>query len=64
MIKGDFAPGFYIKHFVKDMKIALDESEKMGISLPGLALAYEMYDKLVEEGYADNGTQALFKYYQ
>lgn len=64
MIKEDFAPGFYIKHFVKDMKIALDESKKMGISLPGLALAFEMYEKLVEEGYADNGTQALLKYYE
>ncbi|KOY82462.1 NAD(P)-dependent oxidoreductase [Lysinibacillus macroides] len=64
MIKEDFAPGFYIKHFVKDMKIALDESKKMGISLPGLALAYEMYEKLVEEGYADNGTQALLKHYE
>jgi len=64
MIKEDFAPGFYIKHFVKDMKIALDESKKMGISLPGLALAYEMYDKLIAEGYGENGTQALLKYYQ
>ncbi|WP_409368136.1 NAD(P)-dependent oxidoreductase [Lysinibacillus sp. 38-6] len=64
MIKEDFAPGFYIKHFVKDMKIALDESKKMGISLPGLALAYEMYDKLIAEGYGENGTQALLKHYQ
>lgn len=64
MMKEDFAPGFYIKHFVKDMKIALDESKKMGISLPGLALAYEMYEKLIAEGYGDNGTQALLKYYQ
>jgi len=64
MIKEDFAPGFYIKHFVKDMKIALDESKKMGISLPGLTLAYEMYDKLIAEGYGENGTQALLKYYQ
>jgi len=64
MIKEDFAPGFYIKHFVKDMKIALDESKKMGINLPGLALAYEMYDKLIAEGYGENGTQALLKYYQ
>lgn len=63
MIKEDFAPGFYIKHFVKDMKIALDESKKMGINLPGLALAYEMYDKLIAEGYGENGTQALLKYY-
>jgi len=64
MINDDYAPGFYIKHFVKDMKIALDESKKMGISLPGLALAYEMYEKLIEEGYGEYGTQALLKAYQ
>lgn len=64
MIKEDYAPGFYIKHFVKDMKIALDESKKMGITLPGLALAYDMYDKLVEAGYGESGTQALLKAYQ
>ncbi|WP_342544643.1 NAD(P)-dependent oxidoreductase [Lysinibacillus sp. FSL W7-1291] len=64
MIQGDFAPGFYVKHFVKDMKIALDESKKMGISLPGLSLAYDMYEKLIEEGYGDNGTQVLLKYYK
>jgi len=64
MIKDDYAPGFYIKHFVKDMKIALDESKKMGLSLPGLTLAYEMYEKLIEEGYGENGTQALLKAYQ
>jgi len=64
MIKEDFAPGFYIKHFLKDMKIALDESKKMGITLPGLALAYEMYEKLMEDGYGDNGTQALLQHYR
>ena len=64
MVAEDYAPGFYIKHIVKDMKIALDESEKMGITLPGLALAYEMYNKLVEAGYGEDGTQALIKAYQ
>lgn len=64
MINDDYAPGFYMKHFVKDMKIALDESKKMGISLPGLTLAYEMYEKLIEEGYGEYGTQALLKAYQ
>ena len=64
MMKEDFTPCFYIKHFVKDMKIALDESNRMGITLPGLALAYEMYEKLIAEGYGDNGTQALLKYYK
>ena len=39
MIKGDFEPGFYIKHFIKDMNIALEEAEKMGMDAPGLALS-------------------------
>lgn len=64
MVVEDYAPGFYIKHIVKDLKIALEESEKMGISLPGLALAYEMYDKLIEAGYGEDGTQALIKAYK
>lgn len=64
MVAEDYAPGFYIKHIVKDLKIALEESEKMGISLPGLALAHEMYNKLIEEGYGEEGTQALIKAYK
>ena len=64
ILKEDLAPGFYIKHIIKDMKIALDEAERMNLQLPGLSLAKSMYDKLLEEGYGDNGTQALIKYYQ
>lgn len=64
MLKGDLAPGFYIKHIIKDMKIALDEAERMNLQLPGLELAKSMYDQLLEEGYGDNGTQALIKYYK
>ena len=64
ILKADLAPGFYIKHIIKDMKIALDEAERMNLQLPGLSLAKSMYDKLLEEGYGDNGTQALIKYYQ
>ena len=63
MLKEDLAPGFYIKHFIKDMKIALEEAERMQLQLPGLSLAKSMYDQLVEEGFAENGTQALIKYY-
>ena len=63
MLKEDLAPGFYIKHIIKDMKIALDEAERMNLQLPGLSLAKSMYDKLLEEGYGDNGTQALIKSY-
>ena len=60
----NFEPGFYIKHFVKDMKIALEEAEKMNIQLPGLSLAKSMYDQLIAEGYGENGTQALIKAYK
>ena len=64
MLKGDLEPGFYIKHIIKDMKIALDEAEQMNLQLPGLTLAKSMYDKLLAEGYGDNGTQALINYYK
>ncbi|WP_339175377.1 NAD(P)-dependent oxidoreductase [Solibacillus sp. FSL R5-0691] len=64
MLKGNMEPGFYIKHIIKDMKIALDEAERMNLQLPGLTLAKSMYDQLLAEGYGDNGTQALIKYYE
>lgn len=61
MIKGDFEPGFYVKHFLKDMNIALTEAESMNLSLPGLQLARDLYNDLVEEGYGEKGTQVLYK---
>jgi len=61
VIKGDFAPGFMIEHFVKDMGIALEEAKKMELELPGLKLVYSLYEKLNESGYSKNGTQALVK---
>jgi 3-hydroxyisobutyrate dehydrogenase len=61
---GDMQPGFYIKHFVKDLKIAIDECEKMQIDLPGLKLAYELYKKLEDNDHGDLGTQALIKLYE
>ncbi|WP_028399494.1 NAD(P)-dependent oxidoreductase [Ectobacillus panaciterrae] len=63
MIKGNFEPGFYIKHFIKDMKIALEEAELMQLDVPGLALAKEMYEELAEYGEENSGTQALYKRY-
>ena len=63
IIKGDYSPGFFIKHFIKDMRIALNEAEKMGIEFPGLALAKEMYEKLAKEGEENSGTEALIKYW-
>lgn len=63
MLSGDFAPGFYIKHFIKDMKIALEEAERMNLPLPGLALAKQMYEELAQAGEENSGTQALYKRY-
>ena len=63
MLKGDFEPGFYVKHFMKDMKIALDEAEKLQLPVPGLRLAKELYDELMEDGEEDSGTQVLYKKY-
>jgi 3-hydroxyisobutyrate dehydrogenase len=63
MLSGDFKPGFYVKHFIKDMKIALEEAEKMNLQLPGLALAKSMYEELAKAGEENSGTQALYKRY-
>jgi len=64
MLNGDFEPGFYIKHFIKDMNIALKEAEAMGMQTPGLALARKMYQELAEAGEENSGTQALYKYWK
>ena len=61
MIAGDFAPGFYVEHFLKDLGIALDEAQKNGLELPGLTLAKTLYDNLVLKGYGRHGTQVLYK---
>ena len=61
IVKGDFAPGFYIGHFVKDMGIALLEARRMKLSLPGLALANQFYTAAMAEGLETEGTQALYK---
>ena len=63
MIAGNFDPGFYVKHFIKDMKIAIESADEMNLDLPGLKLAKSLYEKLAKEGYENNGTQALLKYY-
>lgn len=63
MIAGNFEPGFYVKHFIKDLNIAIESADKMGLDLPGLALARKLYVELADAGGEDNGTQALFKRY-
>ncbi len=64
MIKGDFAPGFYVKHFIKDMRIALESARAMGLDTPGLAQAEALYQKLAALGGGDDGTQALYQLYR
>ncbi|OLP63164.1 2-hydroxy-3-oxopropionate reductase [Bacillus pumilus] len=61
MLKGDFEPGFYVKHFMKDMGIALEEAELMGEEMPGLSLAKSLYEKLAENGEENSGTQSIYK---
>lgn len=61
IIAENFEPGFFVKHFIKDMEIALDEANRMGLDVPGLALAKEMYVKLSQKGEENSGTQALYK---
>src|SRR5690606_31977877 len=64
MAAEDFTAGFFVHHFVKDMKIALDEAERMKLDLPGLRLAHSLYAQLVERGFAEEGTQALYRAYR
>lgn len=61
--KGDFAPGFFIEHFLKDLGIALNEAEQMGLSLPGASLARKLYEQMTNDGHGRLGTQALFQLY-
>jgi 3-hydroxyisobutyrate dehydrogenase len=63
MIVGDFAPGFYVEHFLKDLGIALEEAQKSNLELPALALAKRLYEDLVAKGCGRNGTQVLYTRY-
>lgn len=59
MLSGDFRPGFFVEHLIKDLGIALAESKRMGLVLPGLALAEQLYTATAVAGWERNGTQAL-----
>ena len=61
ILKDDYSPGFFVKHFIKDLKIALDEAENMNLNFPSTKQAYKLYKKLEENGHGDDGTQALIK---
>ncbi len=64
ILDGNFEPGFYVQHFIKDMDIALAEAERLGIPVPGLKNARALYEKVMEIGGARKGTQALYLAYQ
>ncbi|MCJ1976405.1 NAD(P)-dependent oxidoreductase [Lactococcus paracarnosus] len=61
ILKEDYSPGFFVKHFIKDLKIALEETEKMGLTLPATQGVLSLYEQLADKGYEDAGTQALIK---
>jgi 3-hydroxyisobutyrate dehydrogenase len=61
MVNGNFEPGFYIKHFIKDMTLALESARQMDLETPGLSLVKSLYDRLSNQGYENEGTQALFR---
>lgn len=64
IFKGDYEPGFYVKHIVKDLRIAAEEADSMNIDLPALKLAKSLFDKLQSDGFGDSGTQVLYKMYE
>lgn len=63
ILKGDFEPGFFVKHYIKDMKLAEEAADGMELDLPALTLTRELYEELAEGGYEDKGTQSLYCLY-
>jgi 3-hydroxyisobutyrate dehydrogenase len=59
MLAGNFEPGFFVEHFLKDMSIALAESQRMGLKLPGLELAERLYREVAAQGMGRRGTHSL-----
>jgi 3-hydroxyisobutyrate dehydrogenase len=64
ILRGDFTPGFFVKHFIKDMRLALESALSAGISPEGLKTALSQYEKLSERGGAEDGTQGLYRIYR
>ena len=62
-LSDNYAPGFYVKHIIKDIKIALDSAAEMKLELPGLATAKKLYEDVAARGWQDSGTQALYRLY-
>ena len=64
ILVGDFDPGFFIRHFIKDMKLASEEAENAGVHLGVLDYVLSMYEDMEAQGKGSLGTQALVQYYQ
>jgi 3-hydroxyisobutyrate dehydrogenase len=64
VLQGDLAPGFYVKHFIKDMRIIQDECRAKGVELEMLDTVLSLYEHMADMGLENDGTQALIKYYQ
>ncbi|WP_050614591.1 NAD(P)-dependent oxidoreductase [Bacillus testis] len=63
ILNEDYSPGFFVKHFIKDMQIALEEAAEMDMKVPGLTLSKSMYETIAKKGEGDSGTQALRKFW-
>lgn len=63
ILAGDFKPGFFVKHMLKDLQIAVVECKRMNIQLPGLQLAHDLFKQLAAKGLGEEGTQVLAKHY-
>ncbi len=59
ILQRNFDPGFFVEHFIKDMGLALEEAERMGLVLPGLTLAHQLYQTVQTLGHGRSGTHAL-----
>jgi len=62
-LAGNYAPGFYVKHILKDMRIAIDSAAELRLELPGLATAKRLYEQVAAKGWEECGTQALYRLY-
>jgi len=59
ILQRNFEPGFFVEHFVKDMGLALEESKRRGLVLPGLTLVQQLYRRIMDLGHGRSGTHAL-----
>ena len=63
ILNGDFDPGFFVKHYIKDMKLAEESADEIGLDLPALSLTRELYEEISEGGLGEAGTQSLYCLY-